>query len=318
MVENFDYKDINMIPKYGIVDSRSECDTSFKLGKFTFDIPVVPANMESVINKTMCIKLALSNQFYIMHRFDIDIYDFVKSMKQIGLYTSISIGVTKQYKKVIDKLIADDLIPDFITIDIAHGHSIMMKSMLEYIKSKNIDTFIIAGNVSTVDGVIDLTNWGANAIKAGIAGGAACTTSHNVGFGNRGFQASMIQELCHVAKIPVIADGSIVYPGDINKAIMLGAALCMAGSLFTGLAENSNNIIEIDGKKYCEYWGSASEYNSGKTDRIEGTKKLVEYKNKTLKQQSQFIRESIQSGISYSGGNSLNDLKSVKFKIIKQ
>jgi hypothetical protein len=72
---------------------------------------------------------------------------------------------------LIDKFVDNNTYPDFITIDIAHGHSIKMKNMIKYIKSNLIETFIIAGNVSTPEGVDDLEKWGANATKVGIAPG---------------------------------------------------------------------------------------------------------------------------------------------------
>ena len=84
-MKKFDYEDINLIPKKCIVDSRSECDTSVRLGKFVFDLPVVPANMECVIDELMAEKLASLNHFYIMHRFGIDVVDFIISMKPMQL-----------------------------------------------------------------------------------------------------------------------------------------------------------------------------------------------------------------------------------------
>ena len=58
MNKKFDYDDINLIPKYSIVNSRSECDTSIKIGNNLFKNPIIPANMESVINEELAIKLA--------------------------------------------------------------------------------------------------------------------------------------------------------------------------------------------------------------------------------------------------------------------
>ena len=49
-VEAFDYDDIQLVPNKGIIKSRHDADTSVKFGNRTFKIPVVPANMESVIN----------------------------------------------------------------------------------------------------------------------------------------------------------------------------------------------------------------------------------------------------------------------------
>lgn len=53
--EVFDYEDIQLVPNKCIIDSRSQADTSVKFGPKTFKIPVVPANMETVINDDLAI-----------------------------------------------------------------------------------------------------------------------------------------------------------------------------------------------------------------------------------------------------------------------
>lgn len=170
---NFDYKDINLIPRMCIVNSRDECDTSINIYNYKFNLPVVPANMECVINEELAIKLAQNNFFYIMHRFHINIIDFVRTMKSINLIVSISIGVNQDSYDLINKLQELNLIPEFITIDIAHGHSIKMESMIKYIKNQESfnKTKIIAGNISTREAVQDLAKWGADIIKVGIGPG---------------------------------------------------------------------------------------------------------------------------------------------------
>ena len=65
----FDYEDIQLIPAKCIVDSRSECDTTVTLGAHTFKLPVVPANMQTIIDDNIAIMLAQNGYFYIMHRF---------------------------------------------------------------------------------------------------------------------------------------------------------------------------------------------------------------------------------------------------------
>ena len=70
MMENvFDYEDIQLIPAKCIVNSRSECDTTVTLGKHKFKLPVVPANMQKIIDERIATYLAENNYFYIMHRF---------------------------------------------------------------------------------------------------------------------------------------------------------------------------------------------------------------------------------------------------------
>ena len=65
----FDYEDVQLIPNKCIVNSRSECDTTVKLGKHTFKLPVVPANMQTIIDEELAEGLAKTGYFYITPRF---------------------------------------------------------------------------------------------------------------------------------------------------------------------------------------------------------------------------------------------------------
>ena len=312
-MKKFDYEDINLIPKKCIVDSRSECDTSVRLGKFVFDLPVVPANMECVIDELMAEKLASLNHFYIMHRFGIDVVDFIISMNSKNLFTSISVGVNQDSYDLIDSIESNKLSVDFITIDIAHGHSVKMKKMIKYIKEKLPTTFIIAGNVSTPEAVDCLEKWGADATKVGIGTGSACTTYPATGFGSRNCQASIVLDCSQTAKKPIIADGGIKVPGDITKSIVLGATLIMVGGMLSGLQDSPGQVVEINGKHYKEFWGSASAFQSGKKNWIEGKKNLIELKGKTILEEMNYLKECLQSSISYAGGKNLESLNSVKW-----
>ncbi len=65
----FDYEDIQLVPNKCIVKSRSEIDTRIKFGPMTFNIPVVPANMQTVIDEKLAVWLAQNGYFYIMAHF---------------------------------------------------------------------------------------------------------------------------------------------------------------------------------------------------------------------------------------------------------
>jgi GMP reductase len=319
MKKVFDFDNITLLPNFSRVESRTECETSCKFGDHTFKLPVVPANMESIIDVDLAIKLAKEGYFYILHRFNIDEVAFVKMMKDMNLITSISVGVNGDSYELIDKLATKNLIPDYITVDIAHGHCIKMKKMIKYIKSKMSNVFLIGGNVCTPEAVEDLTDWGCDAIKCGIGGGSACTTYHSTGFGNRGWQASMIKKCAKVSKVPIIADGSIKEHCDIVKSLVLGASMVMVGGIFAGYNESPGDKLKnvIDGHWYKEFWGSASSLQSGKTNRIEGIRKLVPYKNRSIFDKLIEVEESLQSAISYAGGNpnTVECLNKVKYII---
>jgi GMP reductase len=262
-------------------------------------------------------KLAENGYFYILHRFFTDqmILAFINNMNKDNLVTSISLGVNKDSYDLIDKITKYELKVDFITIDIAHGHSIKMEQMIKFLKENMPNTFIIAGNVSTVEAVFELEKWGADAIKVGIGPGSSCTTYPSTGFGSRNCQASTIYHCATVANVPIIADGGIKNPGDIAKSLALGATMIMTGGLMSGYNDSPGHVVEVNGKKYKEFWGSASSLQSGKTNRIEGIRKLVPYKNQSIFDKLTEVEESLQSAISYAGGNpsDLSCLNTIKY-----
>jgi GMP reductase len=311
----FDFDDINLIPKKCIVSSRSECDTSLKFGNFTFKLPIVPANMECVLDVDLSRKLAENGYFYILHRFltDDEIIKFVKSMNDNGLISSISLGVNQDSYELFDKLINNGSKIDFITVDIAHGHAIKMERMIKYIKENSPSTFVIAGNVSTVEAVFELEKWGADAVKVGIGPGSACTTYPSTGFGSRNCQASTIYHCATVANVPIVADGGTKNPGDIAKSLALGATMVMTGGLLSGYNDSPGHTVEVDGKLFKEFWGSASSFQSGKSNRIEGKKTLVEYKDRSILDGLKYIEECLQSSISYGGGKDLDAFINVQW-----
>ena len=72
-MQKFDFENINLLPKLCVVNSRSECDTSVTFGGKKFKLPVVPANMQSVIDEALATRMAQEGYFYIIHRFDVAI-----------------------------------------------------------------------------------------------------------------------------------------------------------------------------------------------------------------------------------------------------
>lgn len=311
-MEIFDYDNILLLPRKCRVDSRSECDASVELGGRTFRLPVVPANMKTVIDEAISVWLAQNNYFYVMHRFDLDNVKFVQHMQSQGLFASISLGVKQADYDTVDKLLAMGLTPEYVTIDIAHGHSDSVKDMIGYLKAKIPATFIIAGNVATPEAVIDLENWGADATKVGIGPGKVCITKLKTGFGTGGWQLSAVKWCARVATKPIIADGGIRDHGDIAKSIRFGATMVMIGSLFAGHEESPGQTVEVDGKLYKEYYGSASDYNKGEYKHVEGKRILEPIKGK-LAETLVEMEQDVQSSISYAGGKKLMDIRKVNY-----
>jgi GMP reductase len=314
-MEIFDYDNILLLPRRCMVESRRECDPSVQFGPRTFRIPAVPANMKTVVDESTCVFLAENGYFYIMHRFDIDNVEFAKRMRDRGLYVSISLGVKEADYRVVDQLASSGLGADYITIDIAHGHAEAVRKVIGYIKEKLPASFVIAGNVGTPEGIIDLENWGADATKVGIGPGKVCITRMKTGFGTGGWQLSALKWCAGAATKPIVADGGIREHGDIPKSVRFGASMVMIGSLFAGHEESPGKTVEVDGKLFKEYYGSASEFNKGYKSFVEGKRILEPVKGKladTLRE----MEEDLQSSISYAGGKRLSDLRRVNYVIL--
>jgi GMP reductase len=314
-MEIFDYDNVLLLPRKCRVESRSECDASMQFGKHTFNLPVVPANMKTVVDEPITEWLAANGYFYVMHRFDVDNVAYARKMRSKNLIVSLSSGVKPPDYAVIDRLAADGVGADYITIDIAHGHAESVRKMIEYIKKKLPDTFVIAGNVATPEAVIDLENWGADATKVGVGPGKVCITKLKTGFGTGGWQLSALKWCARVATKPIIADGGIRDHGDIAKSIRFGASMVMIGSLFAGHEESPGQTVEVDGKLFKEYYGSASDFNKGEYKHVEG-KRILEPIKGRLADTLREMREDVQSSISYAGGLKLTDIRKVNYVIL--
>ncbi|NLJ17421.1 GMP reductase [Globicatella sulfidifaciens] len=316
-MEVFDYEDIQLIPNRCIVSSRSECDTSIKFGPRTFKIPVVPANMQTVINEELAIWFAENDYFYIMHRFDEEgRKPFIKMMQDKGLFASISVGIKPYEYDFVRELVAENLIPEYTTIDVAHGHSDDVIKMIRFIKKEMPDTFLIAGNVATPEGVRELELAGADATKVGVGPGRVCITKLKTGFGTGGWQLAAIRLCAKAARKPIIADGGIRHNGDIAKSVRFGASMVMIGSLLAAHEESPGLTRKIDGKIFKEYFGSASEFQKGERKNVEGKIELIPTRGH-LSDTLIEMQQDLQSSISYAGGKDLDSIRKVDYVIVR-
>jgi IMP dehydrogenase len=211
---------------------------------------------------------------------------------------------------------------DVLVIDTAHAHTSSVLSTLKRLK-KTFKIDIIAGNVATPEGTLDLIKPGADAIKIGIGPGSICTTRIVAGAGVP--QLTAIRT-CHAIakkyKVPVIADGGIKYSGDITKALAAGADSVMIGSLFAGTDESPGEIVLFQGRSYKVYrgMGSIGAMEQGARDRYqqegieaqklvpEGVEGRVPYKG-VLSQSVLQLLGGLSSGMGYCGARNLSELR---------
>lgn len=315
------YSDICLVPQYSDVYSRVDCDTSIKISDHKFKLPIIPANMKSVINMDLAKWMSDNDYFYIMHRFENSLCEVVSQMNDEKWNTiSPSMGVQMKDKRDVVALSRQKQRVDFITIDIAHGYCERMKIAIECIKRFLPKTIIIAGNVTTPDAVVALSNWGADIVKVGIGQGSPCTTKDKTGFTVPMFTATRSCGDCYRSrddfdkayKIPIIADGGVKCNGDIAKALVAGADLVMAGGMFAACMDSPAASSTINDTPHKAYFGSASAENKGHNNNIEGKLTNICSNNMTYEEKLSEIKQDLQSSISYGGGSDLSCLKQVK------
>lgn len=312
------YRDVLLTPRYSPLNSRSEADTSVTLGGHTFDLPIIPANMKTVIDEDLAMWLAKNNYPYVMHRFGINSYEFNKKMLFNNLVSSISIGVNEDSYKMVNEIAyqSDHHHPHYVTIDIAHGHCAKMEKMIKFVKEKLPTSFIIAGNICTPEGTLALEEWGAHAVKVGIGPGSVCTTKLKTGFSCPQFSA--VLKCADVASKPIIADGGIEHNGDIAKALAAGATMVMVGGMLSGYDESpGDHIIQIENGHeihYKQFYGSASEHSKGEKKNVEGRRILIPLRG-PISDKYEEMKQDLQSSISYAGGNDLSALNGVEWVV---
>jgi len=136
--------------------------------------------------------------------------------------------------------------------------SVVFREQLEiakWVKQNFSKLEVVLGNIDSAQMVEKILNEASNlvdALRVGIGPGAACITQQELGTGRA--QASAVWECAQAVKkmekkygpVPIIADGGIKIPdladiqkpGDITKALALGAQTAMMGSLLAGLDES--------------------------------------------------------------------------------
>lgn len=213
---------------------------------------------------------------------------------------------------------------DVLVVDIAHGHSEHTLQMVRRLKIRFPRVSVIAGNVATADGVRDLADAGADAVKVGVGSGSICITRVVTGFGVP--QLTAVAECAEMGRkinIPIISDGGVRTSGDLTKALAAGASTVMLGSMLAGTVESPGATIVREGRRYKVVRGMASLSANVERKRIdrggeiedeewnevvpEGVEAMVPFRGSVSEILYQMVG-GLRSGMSYAGATSIPDL----------
>lgn len=322
--EALSYGDILLVPQYSDIESRSEVNISSTLpGSGSYAtlrcaLPIMSSPMDTISEVDMGVAMWNAGGLAIIHR-----YNTIE--KQCSLADSVIVGSCANAAAAIgasgDYLDRAAALYDtgvrMLCIDVAHGHHVYVKNALHELREMfGAAVHLMAGNVATLEGFVDLATWGANSVRVGIGGGSICSTRIQTGHGIPTLESVMATRIAkhggRFKNVKVIADGGIRNSGDIVKAIACGADFVMVGSLLAGTDECPGEVLVTPKGKFKTYRGMASKDAQlewrGKTSSLEGISTVVPCRGPAGDVLSELAR-GIRSGLSYSGARSIHELQ---------
>lgn len=256
------FDDVLILPNYSSIRSRKDVD----LSSMDLKLPIISANMDTITGVGMAVAMGKAGGAGALHRFW-SIQDNVAAFKKANVAPNVivSIGVGDSEKERAEALV--DAGANIVLVDVAHGAQISVVEQVAFLRETygtNIE--VIVGNFATAESIrhfcLELNDAALfpDAFKVGIGPGSVCTTRIKTGVGVPQLY-SLID--CVRSGMPIIADGGMKTPGDISKALAVGAKAAMLGGMLSGTIETPGEIIypESNNGPSCPikaYRGSAS------------------------------------------------------------
>ena len=316
-----DYSDVLFRPKRSTLKSRKDVDLN---RKYTFKhsrsswkgIPIIASNMDGVGEIDVAKKLS-SHKLMTALTKQHDINQIGTIYKKNIFFDSIALscGTSKDSYNRLNSILKKYPKFKFICIDVANGYSENFSNFVSEVRKKYPKKTIIAGNVVTADMTQELVLSGADIVKVGIGPGSVCTTRIQTGVGYPQLSAVMeCADAAHGLGAHIIADGGCTCPGDVAKGFGAGADFVMLGGMLAGHKEGGGDMIEENGTKFIEFYGSSSEEANEKHygglanyRSSEGKKVKIQMKN-SLDSTIRDILGGVRSSCTYVGASSLKQL----------
>ena len=324
-----DFFDVLLTPKRSSYSSRAEASLERNM-KFKYSplewrgIPIMVSNMDTTGTIEMAQALSAHKIITCLHKY----YTY----KDIPLdlhrdYYAVSSGITEKDLLNLDEIM-QRIKPKFICMDVANGYMSKFVETCADVRRKYPDNIIIAGNICTSEGVLDLVmNGRVDIVKVGIGSGSCCTTRKQTGIGMPQLSAVIeCSDTAHGIDAHIISDGGIQMNADFSKAYAGGADFVMSGSMFAAHKESGGELVcesnpcesnpcdSNEKKMYKIFYGMSSKtamdkYTGGvsKYRSSEGKTVKLEYRG-PVEDTILDLLGGIRSAMTYLGAKSLKDI----------
>ena len=251
-----DYNDVLIVPQTTTINHRGEVEVERRFKQLEPDLgmgyirqfsccPVMNANMTQTGTFEMASRLRLHGMIACIHKFYTaeEINNYFENNGWEGVTFFITVGLRNRDDE-IQKLEDCSKHMWSILIDVPNAYIPEVESFVKEVRYHFPDRIIAVGNVCTGDRTQELIKAGANIVKVGIGPSQVCRTRHTTGCGRP--QLSAVIECANAAHQVgglIIADGGFNNIGDLCKAFVAGADICMSGSMFAGCDEAAGEVI---------------------------------------------------------------------------
>jgi IMP dehydrogenase len=314
------FDDVVIRPQISNIKSRDDVNTKTRFTRrFSIKTPIISSPMDTVTSVVMASTLHHNfGAVGAMHRF-MDSFGRCECIrllrKAVGKHAVVvgTIGLNEP-EYFVDNLTSAGA--NVLLVDVANGQSTILADYVKKLVKRYPKVDIIAGSVVTGYGVKLLADAGVAAIRCGLGSGSLCETRIRTGVGMP--QVTALMECVQDAEkygLPVISDGGIRVPGDMCKAIAIGASSVMIGSLFAGTNEapvDDEYVGPWPGKSVKRYRGSASaevKLSIGKPDKyVEGASTTISTKGSVIRIVDDLL-DGLRSCMSYVNARTIEQLR---------
>jgi len=313
-----DFSDVLLLPKRSQYSSRSEVllerTFKFKYSPYTWSgVPIMISNMDTTGTIEMALEMQKQKVLTCLHKY-YTVEDLNLQPLDINFF-AVSTGISDKDLLNLDEIVKK-VDPKFICIDVANGYMSKFIERCKEIREKYPEKILIAGNVCTSEGVLELVmNGKVDIVKVGIGSGSCCTTRKQTGIGMPQFSAIIeCADTAHGLDAHIISDGGLQVVGDFSKAYGAGADFVMSGSMFAGHNESGGELIVEGEKTYKVFYGMSSsnamnKYSGGvaKYKSSEGKAVKIEHRG-PVEETILNIQGGIRSCMTYLGAKKIKDI----------
>jgi IMP dehydrogenase/GMP reductase len=315
-----------LVPKKSNIVSRGNINLDTVIGNpirpeafINLRYPIIMAPMDFITSNSMIEKIISFGGLAILPRYA-NFDERIDRLKRIPenvdrkkLGFAISIEESKD-KRCIETL--KQLGITVILLEVALGHLKIVVDAVKDLRSiVDSNIHIMVGNVSSSEAYKDLMDAGADSVRVGIGGGAACTTRMVTGFGVPVLSSVLdCYENTNESEVNgIISDGGIKNNGDVAKALAAGASAVMMGSFFSGHDEcdtdkNGRHVFRGSASLEVQKDNNEDLVKDLKNVYVEGVSGFVSSKG-PIEYSLNMLVNNVKSALSYSGSENLLEFR---------